>query len=95
MEAFLGNFPALLENLKNATKTTHNTNGICDLGSSLEGLLGAQKDLKNSTLKSRILVVSCFKKCFKMSFKNRGCENALSSDFVKYSSNFGIRGVVF
>ena len=76
-------------------KTTHNTSGICDLGSSLEGLLGAQKDLKNSTSKSRILVVGCFKKCFKMSFKNRGCENAISSDFVKHSSNFGLRGVVF
>ena len=29
--------------LKNATKTTHSTTEICDLGSLLEGLLGAQK----------------------------------------------------
>ena len=29
--------------LKKIHKTTHNTKEICDLGSSLEGLLGAQK----------------------------------------------------
>ena len=40
---FWGHFPAPLGRLKNAQKTTHNTTEICDLGSSLEGLLGAQK----------------------------------------------------
>merc|ERR1712051_654695 len=52
-------------------------------------------ELKNSTLKSQILVVSCLKKCSKNSFKNRGCKTALSSDFVKHSSSFGPRDVVF
>ena len=69
----------------------HNTSGICDLGSSLEGLLGAQKQHLEITDSSRELL----KTCFKIAFKNRGCENALSSDFVKHSSNCGIRGVDF
>ena len=43
LDAVLGHFPAPLGRLKNAQKNTHNTTEICDLGSSLEGLLGAQK----------------------------------------------------
>ena len=43
LEAFFGSLPCAFGEAKNATKTTHTTTEICDLGSLLEGLLGAQK----------------------------------------------------
>ena len=39
--------------------------------------------------------MSCVKKCFDFWLKYRGCKIAFSSDFVKHSSNSGLRGAVF
>ena len=39
--------------------------------------------------------MSCVQKCFDFWLKYRGCKIAVSSDFVKHSSNSGLRGAVF
>ena len=43
---------------------------------------------KRSTLESQTSSGNCLKITLKSKLKQRGCENALSSDFVKHSSKF-------
>ena len=80
-EAFLGHFPAPLERLKNARKTAHNTSGICDLGSPLQGLPGAQKQHLEIADSSRELLKKVLQKIIQKS-------RLQNSPFIRFRETF-------